>query len=113
MKQLIRCLSLFLLVSCKTNFPTIQPQERCFVVLETQLDQGLPELLDESPKMYSGHCRCHMYEWTASHIGRITDSVNHDLSYCDKMGGFNPDSTGAIYNWQESIRLWLNRQSKN
>lgn len=100
MMRSILLLSLFL-VSCKTEFPTILPQERCFVVLEAQQEQ-----------LYTGHCRCHMYEWTQSHIGRITESVNHDLAYCDKMGGFRPDELGEIAAWQESIRLWLNRMSK-
>ena len=105
MKPLIICLSIFL-VSCKTEFPAIAPQERCFVVFGEAVDDG-------EKKYYSGHCRCHLYEWTSSHIGRITESVNKDILYCDKLGGFRPDELGAVYTWQESIRLWLKRMSKN
>ena len=94
--RLIICLSLFLM-GCN-EFPSIQPQERCFVILNTTLDDS--------------HCRCHMYEWTKDHIGRITESENKPITYCDKMGGFKPDETGRIYEWQESIRLWINRQNK-
>lgn len=97
-------LSLILLTSCD-DFPGILPQERCFVVLDQeQIIQDIP--------FYSGHCRCHMYQWGEHHIGRITDSVNKPLNYCDKLGGFGPDSTGAIYSWQEAVRLWLIRHKK-
>jgi hypothetical protein len=101
MKLLTICLSVLILASCKSGFPTIEPQERCFMVLETELDQT-----------YTGYCRCHMYQWSSSYIGRVSESVNHELSYCDKMGGFSPESVGNIYIWQEDIRLWLNRIGK-
>lgn len=95
-KQILILLLIIFLNGCN-GFPTIQPQERCVAVLES--DQGQ-------------YCRCHMYEWTSSHIGRIAESVDHDVMYCNKLIGFSPDSTGNIYTWQESIRLWLNRKQK-
>jgi len=101
MRQII-CLSLFL-VSCKGGFPTIAPQERCFTLFDKSL------IVDDEQYL-SGVCRCAMYEWTGSHIGRITEATSKPLVYCDKHAGFNPESTGAIYNLQESIRLWLNRR---
>lgn len=104
MKLSILCLSLFL-GGCG-DFPTILPQERCFVVLDEL------SVIIEGVSYSSGHCRCHMYEWTESHIGRITESVNHELNYCDKMGGYNPQSTANIFTWQEEIRLWLKRKQK-
>lgn len=95
--RLILILPLISCLSCQTNFPTIAPQERCVVVLES--DQGQ-------------YCRCHMYKWDSSGIGRTSESVDHEVMYCNKLIGFSPDSTGAIYEWQESIRLYLNRQNK-
>lgn len=80
------------LSSCKDDFPTIQPQERCVVVLSD-----------------GGRCRCHMYSWSITGIGRITESTNKPLEYCDKLVGFKPESSVKIYEWEESIRLWLNR----
>ena len=85
-----------ILISCQ-GIPTIKPQERCVVVLESDVGQ---------------YCRCHMYEWTSSHIGRITESYDKEIMYCNKLVGFSPDSTGAIYTWQASVRLWLKRQSR-
>lgn len=111
MKPSIIFLSIFL-ASCKTEFPTISPKEKCYVVLDGRLDQGLAELLKDSPPLYTGHCRCFLYEWAEQHIGRISDPVNYDLEKCDKMGGFAPKENAEIYSWQEEIRLWLIRMKK-
>lgn len=98
-------LSLFL-ASC-TEFPTILPQERCFTLLDTEN----VEIFKNEP-YYKGVCQCQMYEWNSGHIGKIGSPTTRPLLYCDKFAGFSPDSTGTIYLWQESIRLYLNRQSK-
>lgn len=95
--KLILILALIICLSGCQGIPTIAPQERCIVVLESDVGQ---------------YCRCHMYEWTSAHIGRITESYDKDIMYCNKLVGFSPDSTGAIYTWQEQIRLFLNRQTK-
>jgi hypothetical protein len=94
--KLMLLLTLFLSVSCN-DFPVITPQERCVVVLESDVGQ---------------YCRCHMYQWTEGNIGRITPSVDHEIMYCNKLIGFSPDSTGAIYLWQEKVRLWLIRNKR-
>lgn len=84
------------LSSCKDDFPIIKPQERCVVVLEE-----------------SQYCRCHLYSWSKEGIGRISESVNNPIEYCNKLIGFSPESSLKIYEWQESIRLWLKRQEAN
>lgn len=89
-------LTIIFLSSCN-NFPTIAPQERCMAVLESDVGQ---------------YCRCHMYQWNSDTIGRIGDSYDKDIMYCNKLIGFSPDSTGKIYSWQESIRLYLLRHQK-
>ena len=89
-------LTIAFLSSCD-SMPTITPKERCMVVLESDVGQ---------------YCRCHLYEWNSEHIGRISDSYDKDIMYCNKLIGFSPDDTGAIYTWQESIRLWLKRQKR-
>lgn len=93
-KLILILLSIIFLSSCD-SFPTIPPKERCVVVLE--------------PEQY---CRCHMYQWTSQGIGRITESTDHDIMYCNKLIGFNAADSISIYEWQESIRLWLLRHKK-
>lgn len=101
--RLIICLSLFL-VSC-TDFPTILPQERCSTLLDTQNIE-----IHQDQPYYKGVCQCQLYEWNSGHIGKIGKPSTKPLLYCDKNAGFSPDSTGVIYLWEESIRLWLNRK---
>lgn len=106
--RLIIFLSIFL-VSCKTEFPTISPKEKCYTVFD------LKQIIDvngEQIPFYSGHCRCFLYEWNEQHIGRISEPVNYELEKCDKMGGFAPKESAEIYSWQEEIRLWLIRMKK-
>lgn len=95
LKKILILASTIFLSSCQ-EFPTIKPQERCVVVLMDTIDES--------------YCRCHMYSWTGDGIGRITESINYELMKCNKLIGFNADSTLEIYTWQESIRLWLKRR---
>ena len=85
----------FLSISCKDNFPTIAPQTRCVVVLQSTLEDS--------------YCRCHLYEWTIDRIGRVGESTNYEIQKCDKLIGFEPDVYVNVYTWWEDIRLWLNR----
>lgn len=87
------------LSSCKDNFPTIEPKERCFVVFT-----------DYSENSYKGYCRCHQYGWSSESIGRVSNSTNYDLKKCDRLVGFSIEDSATIYQWQESIRYWLLRQ---
>lgn len=98
-------LSIFV-VGCD-SFPVIAPQERCFTLLDTEN----VEIINDEPH-YKGVCRCSMYQWSESYIGKITEPISKPLNYCDKFAGFSPESTGTIYTWQEKIRLWLNRKNK-
>ena len=96
LKQIL-ILPLIIFLSGCQGFPTIEPQERCIIVLES--DQG-------------AYCRCHMYEWTKENIGRVSESIDHEPMYCNKLIGFRPNTYERIYTWWEAIRLWLNRQDK-
>jgi hypothetical protein len=97
--------TLLISVSCRNDFPSITPQVRCVnVFLDEKIIEGVP--------YYSGYCRCHLYEWSNSHIGRVSDSMDYQLRKCDKLIGFEPDSYAIIWTWWESIRLWLNRQKR-
>jgi hypothetical protein len=103
MRQIL-FLSMFL-ASCN-QFPTITPKERCFTLLDTESTTN-----DGVDTYFKGVCQCQMYEWTKGHIGKIGEPTTKPLLYCDKFAGYSPDSTGKIYAWQESIRLFLNRQN--
>lgn len=98
-QKLMLVLTIFL-SSCK---PTIKIQVRCVNVL-------LDEKIIEGVSYHSGYCRCHLYEFTSEHIGRVGESIDYDSMKCDKLVGFDPDTFGTIYMWLESTRLWLNRQ---
>ena len=97
LKLILILLTTSFLNGCET-FPTIKPQERCMIVLESDVGQ---------------YCRCHQYGWSKDFIGRIGDSYDKDIMYCNKLIGFSPDSSGEIYIWQEKIRLYLQRNTSN
>ena len=101
---LISLLTIYLssCASLKTEMPKIAPQQRCIVVFTSkQYIDGID--------YRTGYCRCHLYEWDESHIGRITESVDYSLDRCDKLIGFEPDSYAAVWSWWENLRLWSNR----
>lgn len=101
--RLILLLIILTSVSCRDNFPAIEPQTRCVnVLLEEKIVDGVP--------FYSGYCRCHLYEWNSSRIGRVSESTNYELLKCNKLIGFEPDTYEKIWTWWENIRLWLNRK---
>lgn len=104
--RLMLLLTLFLSVSCNDKFPSILPQNRCVsVLLDEKIIEGVP--------YYAGYCRCHLYEWTIDHIGKVSDSVDYELKSCDKLIGFQPDTYQKIWSWWEEIRLWLVRKQGN
>ena len=98
-------LSILILSGCKDNFPSIKPQERCVIAFEQQIEV-------DGTKFYSGFCRCHLYEWNLSRIGRIGESQNYEIEKCNKLIGFTPDTYEKVYTWWDSIRMWLARRSK-
>ena len=95
-KLLLILLTITFLSGCD-SFPVITPKERCLV-----------DLSSEEP-----HCRCYLYEWNSDTIGKVGESYDKELMYCDKLIGYNSADTTAIYEWQNSIRLWLRRNKKN
>ena len=98
-------LSTILISSCKDDFPSIKPQQRCVnVLLEEKIIEGVP--------YYSGYCRCHLYAWSIDSIGRVGESTDNELLKCNKLIGFEPDVYQEIFIWWENIRLWLKRHQK-
>jgi len=76
---LITCLNL----GCATvTLPELADHERCVVSIEHD------------------KCRCHLYRVSAKEVGRVSDSYDKPLPYCDKLIGFSPDT------WVEYV-LWF------
>lgn len=92
----MRVISIVLLMisleSCR-NIPTLrEPLERCGLFIER---------IDENS--FYGKCRCHLYEITPDNIGRITESIDYSLDYCDRHVTFK--ASGA---WTQ-LRVWFER----
>lgn len=64
-------LMLWASVSCGSPSATV---ERC--VISTRFQQ----------------CRCHDYLISSEKIGRVSESVSHDISYCDNLIGFKEEN---------------------
>lgn len=103
-KLILLLIILSSVIGCKKDFPQINPQLRCVNVLEKEVEI-------DGEKFYSGHCRCHLYEWNIQNIGRVGESGNFELKKCDKLIGFEPDTWVVVWTWWENIRLWLIRNS--
>jgi len=98
MITLILCLSL----SCKKMPLLGTPIERCGTFME-EVEEDL----------YVGKCRCHEYEITLKNIGRISESVDHPLSYCNKAIVFKASSSWAeLRAWIEALVFWENERRK-
>ncbi len=89
MKSLL--ILLLMTFSACQSFPTIEPQERCVLVLEYD------------------KCRCHTYDIMDDR--RISDSYDETADYCERMVGFRPDAWQEIKIWLGEIKIW--RESRN
>lgn len=79
------------------NFPTIDPIERCVLSIDYQ------------------KCRCHLYEISIDNVGRVSDSVDYPLEYCENLIGFRPDNWEYVYLWIKEVWIWVkdNKRSKS
>ena len=92
MKKIGIMLLMIFLNSC--GFPQIKPPlERCVVSFEYQ------------------KCRCHLYEISKNNIGRISDSIDHPIEYCENLIGFRPDEWSRLAVWFHQVFAWLHQQS--
>jgi hypothetical protein len=72
--------------------------ERCFITMDKTIEY-------EKELYSSGYCRCHLYI-VGDEIGRITESTNKPLNYCDKQATFINYST-TLYLFLEEWRVYL------
>ncbi len=101
MKYLSVTLLLFL-YSCNGITPATHIDvERCFTSLEREVIIG-------ETKLYAGTCICHTYR-VGDVIGRITESEEKPLLYCDKIGGIKNYAT-TLYLYLEEWRIYLLQQ---
>ena len=83
---------LIILTSC--SMPELPKIERCIVDLK-----------------YS-RCLCHDYEITKKRAGRTSDTVVHNLEYCERMVGFTPEHYGFFRMWLGDLLRWADRVAK-
>lgn len=102
MRMILIVLSMILISSCQ-NIPLLEsPVERCGIFLRPQ-ENGL----------FDGKCRCHLYEITPDNIGRISESVDHPLEYCDRFVAFRPSTSWAeLRSWFEDLMIFHNQLEK-
>lgn len=81
--SLILLLTIFLSSCAHVQLPILEDQERCVVSIELN------------------RCRCHMYRVTKEKVGRVSESVNKPISYCEKLVGFKPTSWIKFVLWFE------------
>lgn len=90
-------LSIIFLSSC-VSLPTIEPKERCVIVLPNE--------------QIKGYCRCQFYYWSIDQISKIGEPKDYSLDHCDKLVGFSAKDSGDIYQFQEKIRIYLKQSNK-
>ncbi len=95
LKQSLKIMSVALLmISC--DAPGIKSVERCVVSIEHEA------------------CFCHQYEITKKRVGRITDTIDYPIEYCDKLVGFKPVEWGTVRMWIGDIFAFIaRRKNKN
>lgn len=96
--------TIFLSSCAPIEIPTLEkPIERCALFLEE---------IEES--IYKGKCRCHDYEISRDHIGRVTESIDMPLSYCNKFVALRPSTSWAeLRTWFEALFFWENQTNKS
>lgn len=94
-------LSLILLSTSLTScaFPELDnPIERCSMFLEEVADN-----------VYTGKCRCHLFEVTEDHIGRVGESYDESLAYCDRGIIFRSESYLELTAWWKALMEYKGR----
>jgi len=90
--RLLMMLSMIFLSGCQA--PEIRDRERCLIVLRK--DNITPR------------CRCHQYHIGRDKVGKVGDSYNKPLEYCDRLVGFRPDEWALLYTDIVELMEWVN-----
>lgn len=82
-------------ISC-TSIPLMEePIERCSIFLEKQ------------------KCRCHKYEISPDKIGRIGESKDYDITYCDKSVVLRPENSWTpLRAWFEELMIFHHQNER-
>lgn len=48
-------------------------------------------------------CRCHQYRVSASQVGRVSESVDRPIEYCEDLVGFQPKAWVRYVIWIEDV----------
>lgn len=90
MRPLNLILILVLIISTSCRMPSTEV-ERCVLSIEYY------------------KCRCHKYEVTQEHIGRVGDSYDKPYEYCDKLVGFRPSDWAVLRGWMNEVQRKFQR----
>jgi len=71
-----------------------KPVERC-----------IPNIKKVEDGLYKGYCRCHLYEVTVNHVGRVGDSENKPLEYCHGAAAF--PRWAKIKGWFDELMQYI------
>lgn len=102
MKKSLMIILTISLSSCQ-NIPILkEPIERCSIFLER---------LGENT--FSGKCRCHLYEITPDNIGRVSESIDHGLEYCDRHVTLKASTSWTeLRGWFEELMILYNQNKE-
>lgn len=103
MKTILMIVLMISLSSCRSIPLMKDPIERCAIRL-TYLGN----------ETYSGKCRCHLYEITPENIGRVSESIDYSLEYCDRFVALRPSTSWAeLRTWFEDLIFFYNQNKDN
>ena len=83
------------------TLPKIQDHERC-----------IPLIIEVESGLYRGKCRCHEYEVSIENIGRVSEAVDYDLTYCSKRGTFSPSTWSNEYLYFFDELFFMKKRSR-
>jgi len=82
--------------------------------MEEKIERCVIFLKEVEEDIYSGKCRCHEYEITLDNIGRVSESFDRPLNYCDRYVAFKPsESWTELRAWFEELIFWENQRQKD
>lgn len=90
---ILTLLSTILISGCE--FPRPTPVERCVISITFN------------------KCRCHDYQFYGPDAGRVSNSIDHELSYCDNSVVFRTDAWAEIRAWGDELYQFELDQNKN
>lgn len=107
----MKILALMILVIISTacrdvNYPEIRDIEQASIVLAdpVEIDGELYIPVSKSK------CLVRMYEHNRNNIGAVSDAQELNVTECDRIIGYKPETYADYTSWKNSLRRWMLRQ---